>query len=335
MMLSLKSASKSTAFGQWLDVALGPAQPGSPRPVAAAGGEGGGAPSFHDEVQATLAEVASYLSTQGLTGGGGGGHGTPTSPADPGSLAADCTQFRPGWEDIFRMNQKQLEAAIRRVSSDVTLEPQRKAYLIQNIMASRYIVAQQRRLAHQGDSLGSTPTAAAAAEAAAAGPSGAAAAAAGSAAEGGPAAAAAEAGGTGAAAALLAAPPGGRQQAGAPPQQQAQQQQQAAGKSYHNAAEGVLGCRHYKRRCRLVAPCCGVPYVCRLCHDEASDHHVDRYAVSGEQALFTSFPRATCLCGFQAALLPAAALHVLPPQCASLVPGLHSGRLPPVGALVP
>lgn len=31
---------------------------------------------------------------------------------------------RPGWEDIFRMNQKQLEAAIRRVSNDPTLEPQ-------------------------------------------------------------------------------------------------------------------------------------------------------------------------------------------------------------------
>ena len=31
---------------------------------------------------------------------------------------------RPGWEDIFRMNQKQLEAAIRRVSADPSLEPQ-------------------------------------------------------------------------------------------------------------------------------------------------------------------------------------------------------------------
>ena len=36
-------------------------------------------------------------------------------------LSSSC---RPGWEDIFRMNQKQLEAAIRRVSNDPTLEPQ-------------------------------------------------------------------------------------------------------------------------------------------------------------------------------------------------------------------
>ena len=35
------------------------------------------------------------------------------------------------------MNQKQLEAAIHKVSNDATLEPGRKAYLIQNIMVSR------------------------------------------------------------------------------------------------------------------------------------------------------------------------------------------------------
>jgi zinc finger-like protein len=42
------------------------------------------------------------------------------------------------------MNQKELEAAIRRVSRDDTLEPQRKAYLMQNLMTSRWIVAQQK-----------------------------------------------------------------------------------------------------------------------------------------------------------------------------------------------
>ncbi|KAL2642312.1 hypothetical protein R1flu_009899 [Riccia fluitans] len=52
--------------------------------------------------------------------------------------------FKPGWRDIFRMNQKELEAAIRRVSSDSSLDPRRKAYLIQNLMTSRWIVAQQQ-----------------------------------------------------------------------------------------------------------------------------------------------------------------------------------------------
>lgn len=42
--------------------------------------------------------------------------------------------FRPGWKDIFRMNQNELESEIRKVSQDSTLDPRRKAYLIQNLM---------------------------------------------------------------------------------------------------------------------------------------------------------------------------------------------------------
>ncbi|CAM6094029.1 unnamed protein product [Calypogeia fissa] len=52
--------------------------------------------------------------------------------------------FKPGWRDIFRMNQKELEAAIRKVSRDSSLDPRRKAYLMQNLMTSRWIVAQQQ-----------------------------------------------------------------------------------------------------------------------------------------------------------------------------------------------
>ena len=42
--------------------------------------------------------------------------------------------FKPGWKDIFRMNQNELESEIRNVSRDPTLDPRRKAYLIQNLM---------------------------------------------------------------------------------------------------------------------------------------------------------------------------------------------------------
>lgn len=42
--------------------------------------------------------------------------------------------FKPGWKDIFRMNQNELEAEVRKVSRDPTLDPRRKAYLIQNLM---------------------------------------------------------------------------------------------------------------------------------------------------------------------------------------------------------
>ena len=44
------------------------------------------------------------------------------------------------------MNQKQLEGAVRRMQKDAALDAERKAYLMQNIMASRYIVAQQQRV---------------------------------------------------------------------------------------------------------------------------------------------------------------------------------------------
>uniref|UniRef100_A0A2P2K0V3 Uncharacterized protein LOC105113207 isoform X1 n=2 Tax=Rhizophora mucronata TaxID=61149 RepID=A0A2P2K0V3_RHIMU len=52
--------------------------------------------------------------------------------------------FKPGWKDIFRMNQNELEAEIRKVSRDLSLDPRRKAYLIQNLMTSRWIAAQQK-----------------------------------------------------------------------------------------------------------------------------------------------------------------------------------------------
>lgn len=42
--------------------------------------------------------------------------------------------FRPGWKDIFRMNQNELEAEIHKLARDTSLDPRRKAYLMQNLM---------------------------------------------------------------------------------------------------------------------------------------------------------------------------------------------------------
>jgi hypothetical protein len=40
-----------------------------------------------------------------------------------------------------------------------------------------------------------------------------------------------------------------------------------------------LGCKHYKRDCKLFAACCGRFFVCRHCHDEnIQGHHINRYA---------------------------------------------------------
>ncbi|EKX46241.1 hypothetical protein GUITHDRAFT_157754 [Guillardia theta CCMP2712] len=37
--------------------------------------------------------------------------------------------------------------------------------------------------------------------------------------------------------------------------------------------------KHYSRGCQLVGPCCQKTFWCRFCHDEASDHAIDRHAV--------------------------------------------------------
>lgn len=52
----------------------------------------------------SLDEVVEYLG------------GLDSDPARPGEGGAAV--FKPGWEDIFRMNQKQLEGAVRRMWSD-------------------------------------------------------------------------------------------------------------------------------------------------------------------------------------------------------------------------
>jgi zinc finger-like protein len=342
MMLSIKSASKATAFEQWLEtqgvegkINVGGVSGGSGGAgVGVNGGKGldstltpSGTATYEDEQREVLAEVAKYLAKQGLSTGGGvnagvgggvgaDGAGPSTAPlipnnttttttttsavltaADPASVAADIAHFRPGWEDIFKLNQKQLEVAVRRVSADATLEPQRKAYLIQHLMASRYIVAQQKRAAlmSKGGSAGATPTV---------GRSG-------------------GAGGqstSNAPSSSLKQQPQKQQVAStttntdavpmdvatttataAAPQMLPAQQPSALAPSaapppssshdhhhhhrhhhcFHDQSNDVLGCKHYRRRAILISPCCGNEYVCRLCHDEAvPDHTFDRYSVT-------------------------------------------------------
>ncbi|AUF82230.1 E3 ubiquitin--protein ligase MIEL1-like protein [Tetraselmis virus 1] len=49
-----------------------------------------------------------------------------------------------------------------------------------------------------------------------------------------------------------------------------------------------LGCKHYRRKCRIVAPCCGEVFWCRRCHDEEKNeqepdlkqrHEIDRFSI--------------------------------------------------------
>ncbi|KAL3512235.1 hypothetical protein ACH5RR_024952 [Cinchona calisaya] len=119
--------------------------------------------------------------------------------------------FKPGWKDIFRMNQTELEAEIRTVHRDSSLDPRRKSYLIQNLMTSRWIASQQKSQASADENSANEET------------------------------------------------------AGLSP-------------SFRDSDKQVFGCEHYKRNCKLRAACCGKLFTCRFCHDEVSDHSMERKA---------------------------------------------------------
>lgn len=42
--------------------------------------------------------------------------------------------FKPGWKEIFRMNQTEIESEIGKVNQVSTLDPRREAYLVKNLM---------------------------------------------------------------------------------------------------------------------------------------------------------------------------------------------------------
>lgn len=338
MMDSLREATKNTMFDQWLDAVQGGngSDTGTPR-IAPPAPTAGQAPSAvatpqqqqhqHMDAHMQLAEIAGYLAEGDAAGVSGASHcaaataaGAGHVPSLPGMSAAavqhqheqrllqqqtevsgtvaESTNYVPGWEDIFNINQKQLEGAIRRVSNDPNLEPQRKAYLIQNIMVSRYIVSQQRRMRTQGSMDAAGLASAAAAAAAAAGGSTAVPSA-------GPGHTHIHSQGQGhshghahAAGACChhhqhghhgqhVHSHGGEQQLAPAHQQQLLQphaQPQAgsigiagafaasaaaaaaggvARQTYIDATSGILGCKHYRRAARLVAPCCGQVFTCR------------------------------------------------------------------------
>ncbi|XP_049345318.1 zinc finger protein BRUTUS-like At1g74770 [Solanum verrucosum] len=50
--------------------------------------------------------------------------------------------------------------------------------------------------------------------------------------------------------------------------------------SFHDKTESVFGCKHYKRNCKLLAPCCNELFPCVRCHDEITDHCLDRKSIT-------------------------------------------------------
>lgn len=46
---------------------------------------------------------------------------------------------------------------------------------------------------------------------------------------------------------------------------------------YDGSASNEFGCSHYKTNCKFMADCCRKWYPCRFCHNESSNHEVDRF----------------------------------------------------------
>jgi RING finger/CHY zinc finger protein 1 len=47
-------------------------------------------------------------------------------------------------------------------------------------------------------------------------------------------------------------------------------------------------CKHYRRRCAIVAPCCDNIFPCRLCHNDAQTHEIERKRVAEVVCLLCS-----------------------------------------------
>ncbi|KAG0711018.1 RING finger and CHY zinc finger domain-containing protein 1 [Chionoecetes opilio] len=52
-----------------------------------------------------------------------------------------------------------------------------------------------------------------------------------------------------------------------------------------NSSQYSLGCDHYRRKCKLVSPCCKNNYICRFCHDEGENHALDRPNITQVECL--------------------------------------------------
>ncbi|XP_013664416.1 zinc finger protein BRUTUS-like At1g18910 [Brassica napus] len=118
------------------------------------------------------------------------------------------------YECLLSMSQEDVEATVRRISRDSSLDPQKKSYIMQNFLMSRWI-ATQRIHNLEPSSISNN----------------------------------------------MEVVPGQHP-------------------SYRDPQKGIFGCKHYKRNCKLLAPCCNKLFTCIRCHDEEVDHSVDRKQIT-------------------------------------------------------
>ena len=335
MIGGLRDASKNTRFASWLDTwwsgedeaegrkiasdADGDGAAANPEVKRAAPEDDGEGAAKADAAMEGLKHVQEYLKDrqQSSQKTSASSAAKAAAAAAAAAAAVDKTGYTPSWDDMFRMNRQQLEASARTLSRDDSLAPERKAYLMQHLLAARWICAQQRNKKNKED--GTRSAAAERADESLTNPD----------AFGGKRArdfATNETATDGTArnpnpatgSVLALHPPkvsrnaGSVDRSGRATTRSTAEALALAGadavasfrdgnraenenenENENDAGEPLvlcqpvvsvtsvareLGCKHYSRGVRLVAACCGAAHVCRFCHDEAEDHTIDRFA---------------------------------------------------------
>jgi RING finger/CHY zinc finger protein 1 len=49
--------------------------------------------------------------------------------------------------------------------------------------------------------------------------------------------------------------------------------------------DNILGCKHYKRNCKIEGICCDTFFTCRLCHNDHCDHEIERSKIEKVKCL--------------------------------------------------
>jgi len=292
MIGGLRDASKNTRFASWLDTWWSGEEAGEGTEKNEKNGEAEGTTGSAEQgtteqkageplaVAATtktttdkddaavegLRRVQEYLSEtrkgSSFTTSSSSSAAKAAAAAAAAAAAVDKTGYTPQWDDMFRMNRQQLEYSARTLSRDDSLAPERKAYLMQHLLAARWICAQQRvKKAKEsggggggGVGLDGPPSTHG---------------------NNTPKTDGELSKGTAGEALALA---GTSLVASYRPSAEDDVLVCHAINGASQSQSQKLGCKHYTRGARLVAACCGAAHVCRFCHDEAEDHQIDRYA---------------------------------------------------------
>jgi iron-sulfur cluster repair protein YtfE (RIC family) len=170
MIGRLRDASKNTRFASWLDTWWSGEDRAEGREKEGAGSDFGAegepeekrgalddertsAAAKADAAMEGLKHVQEYLKDrqQSSQKTSASSAAKAAAAAAAAAAAVDKTGYTPSWDDMFRMNRQQLEASARTLSRDDSLAPERKAYLMQHLLAARWICAQQRNKKNKED----------------------------------------------------------------------------------------------------------------------------------------------------------------------------------------